>query len=177
MNKRQTSTKQQLADALLELLEKQPFHTISVHEICEKADIGRSTFYLHFESKYALLSYCLELKYSELEKLLDTQVTKDFLVMLLDTFQEKTKILYHVFEAELNEDLIKMFYRLFGRYLTKQLMEKEANGYLLPGPVESVAAFYVGGLVSTIIQWIMSDYALPKETLASCQYKLLQDIL
>ena len=31
MNKRQTSTKQQLADALLELLEKQPFHTISVH--------------------------------------------------------------------------------------------------------------------------------------------------
>ena len=73
--------------------------------------------------------------------------------------------------------MIKMFYRLFGRYLTKQLKEKEANGYLLPGPVESVAAFYVGGLVSTIIQWIMSDYALPKETLASCQYKLLQDIL
>ena len=91
MNKRQTSTKQQLADSFLELLEKQPFHTISVHEICEKADIGRSTFYLHFESKYALLSYCLELKYSELEKLLDTQVTKDFLVILLDTFRKKTK--------------------------------------------------------------------------------------
>ncbi|MGN1266456.1 MAG: TetR/AcrR family transcriptional regulator [Dorea sp.] len=174
---KQTSTKQILAEAFFSLLEKQPFHTISVHEICEKAGIGRSTFYLHFDSKYDLLSFCLEISSQKLDELLSTYPLKDFFVILLDTFQENTKILYHVFESELNENLVKMFYQIFNRHLTEHLKEKEANGQLLPGPVESVAAFYVGGLVNMIIQWIISDYKLPKETLASCQYKLLQDIL
>ena len=36
--------------ALIELLNKKDFEFITVKEICEKAGVNRSTFYLHYET-------------------------------------------------------------------------------------------------------------------------------
>ena len=41
--------------ALLSLLEKKPFEYITISEICEKAEVNRSTFYLHYENTADLL--------------------------------------------------------------------------------------------------------------------------
>ena len=41
--------------ALLSLLEKKPFEYITIREICEKAEVNRSTFYLHYENTGDLL--------------------------------------------------------------------------------------------------------------------------
>ena len=41
--------------ALLSLLEKKPFEYITISEICEKAEVNRSTFYLHYENTGDLL--------------------------------------------------------------------------------------------------------------------------
>ena len=37
-------------EALLILLEKKNYEYITVKEICEKAGVNRSTFYLHYET-------------------------------------------------------------------------------------------------------------------------------
>ena len=42
--------------ALLSLLEKKPFEYITISEICEKAEVNRSTFYLHYENTRDLLN-------------------------------------------------------------------------------------------------------------------------
>ena len=42
-------------EALLFLLEKKDFEFISVKEICDKAGVSRSTFYLHYENMNDLL--------------------------------------------------------------------------------------------------------------------------
>lgn len=44
-----------MKDALLELLEKQPIEKITVTDICEKADVNRSTFYSYYEDIGQLL--------------------------------------------------------------------------------------------------------------------------
>ena len=41
--------------ALLSLLENKPFEYITISEICEKAEVNRSTFYLHYENTCDLL--------------------------------------------------------------------------------------------------------------------------
>lgn len=178
MNKNNRSeTKQILANALLDLLKSKPFSKITVNELCKKSMIVRSTFYLHFQDKYELLSYCLDEASKELEALMEIHDTKDFFVVLLSSFQEKEKIFYNIFEAELNTELLEMFYHFFSRYITLILEEKLSKGDLLPGPIESVTAFYVSGLVGMTLRWIKSNYQLSKETLASCQYRLMKDIL
>ena len=58
MNKSESkyfNTAKKMDDALIALLETKPFEYITVKEICEKAGVNRSTFYLHYENTSDLL--------------------------------------------------------------------------------------------------------------------------
>ena len=50
-------TRALLGQAFSEVLAEKGFQSISVQDITEKAGVNRTTFYLHFSDKYALLDY------------------------------------------------------------------------------------------------------------------------
>jgi AcrR family transcriptional regulator len=64
-DRRSLRTRRLLTNALVELMLEKRFDAISVQDILDRADIGRSTFYGHFSSKEALL-------YSSLGEMLHT---------------------------------------------------------------------------------------------------------
>src|SRR5690606_4423996 len=53
-------TKQALHEALMQCLMEQEYHAISVSDITERANVGRSTFYAHFADKEDLLLESLQ---------------------------------------------------------------------------------------------------------------------
>ena len=62
MDRRQQKTRTAIYRAFTTLLETRNISTITVQDIIDEADIGRSTFYAHFETKEELLkSLCREL--------------------------------------------------------------------------------------------------------------------
>ena len=62
MDRRQKKTKEAIFRAVSTLLNKQRFENITVQDIIEEADICRSTFYSHFETKDLLLkAMCSEI--------------------------------------------------------------------------------------------------------------------
>ena len=79
-------------EALLTLLEKKDFEFISVKEICNKAGVNRSTFYLHYESMDDLLKETLNLinkKFNESfgEKIINLKVSsKEELFFIKDEY-------------------------------------------------------------------------------------------
>jgi len=62
MDRRQRKTREAIFNAFTELLSAKDFSQITVGEIIERADIGRATFYSHFETKdFLLKEFCEEL--------------------------------------------------------------------------------------------------------------------
>ena len=48
-------TRMVLQDSLVELMREKPINKITIKELCEKADINRTTFYAHYTDQYDLL--------------------------------------------------------------------------------------------------------------------------
>lgn len=62
MDRRQRKTREAIFNAFIGLLSKKDFEHITVGEIIESADVGRATFYAHFETKdFLLKELCEEL--------------------------------------------------------------------------------------------------------------------
>ncbi len=62
MDRRQRKTREAIFRAFIDLLSEKEFYQITVGEIIDRADIGRATFYSHFETKdYLLKEMCEEL--------------------------------------------------------------------------------------------------------------------
>ncbi|KXT68904.1 TetR/AcrR family transcriptional regulator [Streptococcus cristatus] len=55
VQKRKTSTKEDIKEALIQLLSEERFDTISISKLCKRAGINRGTFYLHYQDKYQMI--------------------------------------------------------------------------------------------------------------------------
>ena len=54
-DRRVQRTRRMLREALVSLLVEHDWDTISVQDVCDRADVGRSTFYMHFADKEELV--------------------------------------------------------------------------------------------------------------------------
>jgi len=59
-DRRVSRTRRQLRKALMELILQRGYNTVTIEDITERADLGRTTFYLHYRDKEELLLESLE---------------------------------------------------------------------------------------------------------------------
>lgn len=155
----------------MSLLEKKDFSYITVKEICEKAKVNRSTFYLHYETLEDLLSESVEymneqfLAYMKqdtnvfmtriLECPLDELylVTPQYLTPYLKYIKENKRLFLTAVKntkaLRLEESYDKMFQFVFAPILERYQVSDEIRKYMM--------AFYVQGLMAIIAQWLKND--------------------
>ncbi len=98
MDRRQRKTRDAIYSAFTSLLKTEPYSKITVQEIIDRADIGRTTFYAHFETKDDLLSsLCTEIFDHVFSEDLKKEKTHDFSDEH-DTRAMVTHVLYHLQE-------------------------------------------------------------------------------
>ena len=97
MDRRQQKTRSAIYEAFLELLEEKSYAKITVQEIIDRANVGRSTFYAHFETKDSLLDdLCSGICRHVFSDRLHTEKTHDFTDREYDFAGQVTHILYHL---------------------------------------------------------------------------------
>ncbi|WP_370821809.1 TetR/AcrR family transcriptional regulator [Acidaminococcus massiliensis] len=78
IDRRILKSKNAIEESFLQLLEKKGFDSLSVKEIAEYANIGRKTFYLHYDDLYDLLNHVLDKEMMELSTACGSKEVKDF---------------------------------------------------------------------------------------------------
>lgn len=174
------NTARLMNEALLLLLENKDYEYITVKEICSKAGVNRSTFYLHYETIDDLLQETIEyikkqffnsfngaqlnkeiINRSSLEELV--LITPEYLTSYLQFLKNNKNvfILINKKPTLFNSEMIfeKMYKELFIPILNKFDVAKENQVY--------VFEFYFKGVFAIITKWLSLDCNLSINELIS----------
>lgn len=159
-NRRVRMTKKMMKDALLELLEQQTLEKITVTDICEKADVNRSTFYAYYNDIGGLL---LEIENDVLDHLPLSPETpvNDSDTRFLNTLDEffdfvrNNKRLFKVLIVQ--RDSSHFNQRLVNSVMEKYQKAARPNDELLD---RYAYVYCVNGVIGVLKEWINGDFPI-----------------
>lgn len=175
MNKKQNQrvklTKQLLKNSLVGLMHKKPIGRITIKEICESAEINRSTFYLYYTDQYALLNEIetelIDHAKENLKKIDSNAGSVPYLETLLSYIQRHADI----FRTLLCKQESLSFQSAF---IDVSFINLKLN--LSFNCSESVAGYVynylIMGCLSMIKQWIEADFDMSSKDLADLIFRL-----
>ncbi len=158
-------------EALLMLLEKKEYEFITVKELCQKAGVNRSTFYLHYDSMDDVLQETVALLNSRFYEKFETDdggeretpsgyfITPDYLCPYFEFVKENVRV-YRLAYANprlFGADKIhrKRYVEVFEPTLATFGVKKEDRMY--------VFEFYYSGVVAIVKRWVLEDCKRPIE--------------
>lgn len=168
-NQRIRLTKQLLRESLTGLLAEKNIHSISVREVCDRAEINRTTFYKYYGSQFDLL---IDLENSVLEQIescltdKENRQTDDLrLLTQITAFMEENLslcrlLINNTVDSRFAERLLQLpkIQRLLGDQLLSEYQSDE---------IEYMVQFVVNGGFSMIKAWINKDARETPEKIAA----------
>lgn len=150
------------------MLEKKPFEYITIREICETAEVNRSTFYLHYENTNDLLketiAYVMEnfftyftvdtetvaQKFTNCELTDLIYINEKYLHPYLLFIQDNQRVFLSVLSQPAVFDSNSIFQRLLDNIFTPIL-----DRFHYPRDEQHyVMMFYLNGITAIIMEWI-----------------------
>lgn len=158
-NLRFQQTERKIRNIFLELLKKKDIAKITVREICDLADINRTTFYLHHEDIYELMQY-IESDMYHYFKIIFTVPGKNYSLrerfLHLFSFIKEHQDFYGVYLSSQRQPKIFDHALLQDSdiRLQKFMCQSEINSTL---EYEYCQTFFVAGLTALIQKWLNGD--------------------
>jgi AcrR family transcriptional regulator len=133
-NQRIRLSKKMLKDSLIRLLKEKDIQKITVHEICNGAQINRTTFYKYYGSQYALLDDIESDIFCELESYLTGQkaqqiLTEDDGLAQTLAYLEREEKYHRLFNATTDKEFAeKLFDLTFIHDMVRENTPKQYTG-------------------------------------------------
>ncbi len=156
-NRRVQMTKQLMKDSLLEMLETEHIHKITIRALCERADVNRSTFYKYYGSQYDLLRDMEEDLLNEIEKILECVAQNENSCIHLNSILSFVKDNIKLCKILLNENTDADFQiRLLGLPAILDKLNVQIQEY---DDIERVyiRKFILYGGYNMVVDWVKSD--------------------
>lgn len=161
-------------EALLALLETKDYDYITVKEICEKAGVNRSTFYLHYETIDDLLKESLSAISSKFIEKFDCDpindlylITPEYIIPYLEFLSENRRVFMTAVKKPAVFGVMKQFNEVYSQVLNPILarfkVEESERKYVL--------AYYLSGMHALIIEWIKGGCREPAQYIAGLLVK------
>lgn len=173
MDRRQQKTRKAIFDALSSLLESKRFEHITVQEIIDTANIGRSTFYAHFETRDDLLkAMCTDIFHHIFAEKLPQETDHDFSAGSQNLQLKLSHVLYHLRENKGNLKGIlggesgELFLGYLKQYL-RELFSRYKTEFAPSVPEDFLLQHLSGSFAEAVKWWIMEDTRHSPEEVAA----------
>lgn len=172
MDRRIARTRRLLAQSLVELVNDQPYDSISIRDITEHADIGYATFFRHYEGKDDLMLDVFTRIITELEALQDSHNDDSF-------EQEGIRFFQHVADnASLYRSILDSnpFARKLRQHIAAMIQKhlehhtEDLQGSTIPQDI--AAQHMVSSVLGLIDWWIDNQSAYTIEQMGKFYEKL-----
>ena len=166
IDRRAMRSKRLILGALRELILEKEYKEISVTDIVQRADIGRATFYAHFEDKDALGRFMFQQLLQQIEQEIQTTLDADTagdahyqqLVPSLALFRiAQDKHRWFKMNATNSEIGLGMLIPPLIQRMEKRLDEMNRPNAQEPVPTKISATFLLSGLIALLTEWVVTD--------------------
>ena len=176
-NRKTKYTQMVLRDSLIELMRQKSISKITIKELCENADINRTTFYAHYADQYQLLKSIEDETLSWAKETIagfsGKRKKKDFINMIEKVFEYIIENKNHIQvlmseqgDIDFQRNLLVVIYELCGVWLIDDMiiddMEKS----------ELYFVFLVNGSVGLIQHWLKSGMSETANELAEIVFDM-----
>ncbi len=171
MDRRQRRSRKAIMEAFISLLEEKSYQRITVQEIIDGADVGRTTFYAHFPTKDDLLAeLCNDIFDHVFSESPEKERTHDFSAGNQTLKEHIAHILYHIRESSipriLRGESSGIFLRCFRQRVTDWLPERIRIGKREGIPRPFMLHQISSSLIAAIEWWLDEDMRTSPEVLA-----------
>jgi AcrR family transcriptional regulator len=162
-DRRVRRTRKLLHDAFLALVIEQGYEKTTIQDILDRADVGRSTFYVHFRDKEALLTASFDGIGDQLEHELasidaTSQIDVTLPATLLFEHAYRNQRVYRALCGHQGGALVQRYLRrLIGDLLRKHLrpqFTRAGTGV----PADVAAEFYTSAALGLLVWWIDHEF-------------------
>lgn len=176
-DRRVRRTRRLLTEAFIALVLETGYERITVQDILDRADIGRSTFYAHFRDKQALLEACFDDMRDQFQTALETmkpEVPSDpagpASVLFAHAYQHR-----NVYEALCGKQGGTVVHRYLHR-LIGDLLREHLRPHLAAAdsglPADMVAEYYTSATLGLLIWWIDQGFRFGPARMAAMHHHL-----
>lgn len=194
MNKSESkyfNTAERMDRAFLELLDEKELPYISVKEICARAGVSRSTFYLHYETIFDLVTECTEYLYAQLVPHFEdgkpdvearlregsaeevSLITPEYLIPYLTFIKAHDRLFRIAVENADTLRLDRVYQKMYGHIIAPAFdrlrVPEHERGY--------IAAFYVHGLMAIVNEWLRRGCVEPVEEIAAIMQRRIPPVV
>ena len=166
-DRRVRRTKQRLGEALVSLIIEKGYDKTTVQDLIDRADVGRSTFYAHYETKDDLLIRWVDQLAAEMElDMAQQQTDAGWIMPSLALFRHLAEV-HHVYKAMIGSRGInittEMVHSSLLRHARSGLERRPEASAQTTIPIEVRAEFLAGSLLALLTWWIDNDMPYPPE--------------
>jgi AcrR family transcriptional regulator len=179
-------TKKTLREALLDLMKVSPVQNIPVKEICGKAGVSRSTFYIYYNNQYDLLREIEEEALVDIKKITEKyQDVKKFASINQERIELIQNLLDYItgnnnsIQVLLSENGDTGFQIRFFNHclkLTQHLIKSKEAGTVDEYTIKYASVFMIGGCLSLTHEWLKNGMDIPASEMAKLMAKLVRDM-
>lgn len=150
------STKQDILDALLVMLQDHGLDEITIKDLTERCGISRQAFYYHFTDIYGVIDWALKLEMQKIDS------GADWLTMLEaaeDRLMENRTVVLNVYRAFMRSYVSRYLRGWLRPFIDRQVRAVAAGYHVTEEQTGLVIGLFTSGCVDAALNWL--DQGMP----------------